>query len=333
MTMALQRWGVLGAGAWGTALAVAALRAGREARLWAHRPEIAALIAARHENPDYLPGIALDPRIAASADLASMRDCDALLLAVPAQHLREVSEKLAPLWPKGRPVVICAKGIEQGSGLTMTALLARTLPNVPVAVLSGPTFAGEVAADLPTAATVAATEAALGQAIVEALAAPRFRLYWSGDVTGVELGGAIKNVLAIACGIVIGRRLGDNARAALIARGLAEMMRFAVPRGARPETLMGLSGLGDLVLTCSGRQSRNLSLGVALGEGRSLADYQAGRRSVAEGIWTASALRAQAEAAGIDMPIATAVDDILNRGAAIETAIGALLSRPFRAEG
>ncbi|WP_151180011.1 NAD(P)H-dependent glycerol-3-phosphate dehydrogenase [Hypericibacter terrae] len=333
MTMTLQRWGVLGAGAWGTALAVAALRAGREARLWAHRPEIAALIAALHENPDYLPGITLDSRIGASADLASMRDCDALLLAVPAQHLREVSERLVPIWPQGRPVVICAKGIEQSSGLTMTALLARTLPGVPVAVLSGPTFAGEVAADLPTAATVAATDAALGQAIVEALAAPRFRLYWSGDVTGVELGGAIKNVLAIACGIVIGRRLGDNARAALIARGLAEMMRFAVPRGAKPETLMGLSGLGDLVLTCSGRQSRNLSLGIALGEGKSLADYQAGRRSVAEGIWTASVLRAQAEAAGIDMPIATAVDDILNRGAAIETAIGALLSRPFRAEG
>jgi glycerol-3-phosphate dehydrogenase (NAD(P)+) len=199
--------------------------------------------------------------------------------------------------------------------------------------LSGPTFAGEVAADLPSAATVAATDAALGQAIVEALATPRFRLYWSGDVTGVELGGAIKNVLAIACGIVIGRKLGDNARAALIARGLAEMMRFAVPRGAKPETLMGLSGLGDLVLTCSGRQSRNLSLGIALGEGKSLAEYQAGRRSVAEGIWTASALRAQAEAAGIDMPIAAAVDDILNRGAAIEAAIGALLSRPFRAEG
>lgn len=333
MTMRLQRWGILGAGAWGTALAVAAVRAGREARVWTHRPEVAALIAARHENPDYLPGIALDPRIEASADMQAIAGCDALLLAVPAQHLREVTQRLAPFWRPDRPVVVCAKGIEQSSGLTMTALLAQTLPGCSIAVLSGPTFAGEVAADLPSAATVAAADPAVGQAVVEALAAPRFRLYGSSDVIGVELGGAIKNVLAIACGIVIGRKLGDNGRAALIARGLAEMIRFAVPLGARPETLMGLSGLGDLVLTCSGRQSRNLSLGIALGEGRSLADYQAGRRSVAEGVWTASALRAKAEAAGIDMPIATAVDEILNRGAAIETAIDALLARPLRAEG
>jgi glycerol-3-phosphate dehydrogenase (NAD(P)+) len=333
MTMRLQRWGILGAGAWGTALAVAAVRAGREARLWAHRPQVAALIAARHENPDYLPGIALAPRIEASADLGAIAARDALLLAVPAQHLREVTQNLAPFWRQARPVVVCAKGIEQSSGLTMTALLAQTLPGCPVAVLSGPTFAGEVAANLPTAATVASADSELGQAVVEALAAPRFRLYGSSDVTGVELGGAIKNVLAIACGIVIGRKLGDNGRAALIARGLAEMIRFAVRRGAKPETLMGLTGLGDLVLTCSGRQSRTLSLGIALGAGRSLADYQAGRRSVAEGVWTASALRNQAEAAGIDMPIATAVDEILNRGAAIETAIGALLARPLRAEG
>lgn len=333
MSPALQRWGILGAGAWGTALAVTGLRAGRDARLWAHRPELAALIAARRENPDYLPGIALDPRIEAGADLAALADRDALLLAVPAQHLRAVTERLAPLWPRDRPLVVCAKGIEQKSGCTMTALLAQTLPGRPIAVLSGPTFAGEVAADLPSAATVAAADSQLGQAIVEALAAPRFRLYWSSDVTGVELGGAIKNVFAIACGIVIGRRLGDNARAALIARALAEMMRFAVSRGAKAETLMGLSGLGDLVLTCSGRQSRNLSLGIALGEGRELAEYQASRRSVAEGVWTASILRAQAEAAGIDMPIATAVDDILNRGAAIDAAIGALLARPLRAEG
>ncbi|WP_151120498.1 NAD(P)H-dependent glycerol-3-phosphate dehydrogenase [Hypericibacter adhaerens] len=333
MTRGLQRWGILGAGAWGTALAVAAARAGREALLWTHRPEVAAGIVARHENPDYLPGQRLDPRIEASADPAALADRDALLLAVPAQHLREATQRLASLWPQDRPVVVCAKGIEQRSGLTMTGLLRQTLPGRPLAVLSGPTFAAEVAADLPTAATVAAADEGLGQAIVEALANPRFRLYWSSDVTGVELGGAIKNVLAIACGIVIGRRLGDNARAALIARGLAEMMRFAVPRGARPETLMGLSGLGDLVLTCSGRQSRNLSLGVALGEGRSLAEHQAGRRSVAEGVWTASVLRAQAEAAGIEMPIVRAVDEILNRGAAIDQAIDALLSRPLRAEG
>jgi glycerol-3-phosphate dehydrogenase (NAD(P)+) len=333
MTLALQRWGILGSGAWGTALAVTTLRAGREARLWTHRPELAALIAARHENPDYLPGIALDPRIEASADLAALADRDALLLAVPAQHLRAVTEELAAIWPRDRPLVVCAKGIEQKTGCTMTELLAETMPGCPVAVLSGPTFAGEVAADLPSAATVAAADARLGQAIVEALAAPRFRLYWSSDVTGVELGGAIKNVFAIACGIVVGKRLGDNARAALIARALAEMMRFAVSRGAKAETLMGLSGLGDLVLTCSGRQSRNLSLGIALGEGQSLAGYQAGRRSVAEGVWTASVLRAGAEAAGIDMPIAAAVDDILNREAAIDAAVEALLARPYRAEG
>lgn len=333
MTGPFQRWGILGAGAWGTALAVVAARARREVVIWAHRPEVAAAIAARRENLDYLPGIALDPAIAATADLARLADCDGLLLAVPAQHLREVTTRLTPHWPGHHPLVVCAKGIEQATGLTMTEVLAQTLPGRPVAVLSGPTFAGEVAADLPTAATVAAADPALGQALVAALALPRFRLYWSSDVIGVELGGAIKNVLAIACGIVIGRKLGDNARAALIARGLAEMMRFALEQGAKPETLMGLSGLGDLVLTCSGRQSRNLSLGIALGEGRALAAYLAGRRSVAEGLWTAPALRRMAEAAGIEMPIAAAVDDILSRGAAVDAAVEALLARPFRAEG
>lgn len=327
-----RRWGILGAGAWGTALATAAVRAGGEALIWAHRQETASRINETRRNADYLPDVALPDPILATARLAELADRDALLLAVPAQTLRGVAQQLAPYLPRETPLVICCKGIEQQSAKPMSTVLAETLPGRPVAALSGPTFAGEVAAGLPSAATVGAADAELGKALAAALGSARFRLYWTDDLTGVELGGAVKNVLAIPCGIAIGRKLGENARAALVARGLAEMMRFGAATGARAETLMGLSGLGDLVLTCTSRQSRNLSLGIALGEGRTLADYLAGRRTVAEGLYSAAAVCRMAVAAGIDMPIAAAVDAILNRGAAIETAMAALLQRPLRSE-
>jgi glycerol-3-phosphate dehydrogenase (NAD(P)+) len=328
----LQRFAVIGAGAWGTALAVAVVRAGGEPLVWAHRAETAERINRERANPDYLPGVELPPPIAATHRLADFADREALIFAVPAQSLRSVAGALRGIPPARTPLVIGCKGIEQNTAKPMSKVLREALPKHPIAILSGPTFAAEVAAGLPTAATVASADPTLGRRLAASLGSARFRLYWSDDVVGVELGGAVKNVLAIACGIVVGRRLGENARAALIARGLAELLRLGSARGARPKTLMGLSGLGDLVLTCSSRQSRNFSLGVALGEGQRLEDYLAGRRTVAEGMYSASAVCRMAEDAGVEMPIAAAVDAVLNRGAAIDSMAETLLQRPLRSE-
>jgi glycerol-3-phosphate dehydrogenase (NAD(P)+) len=254
-----------------------------------------------------------------------------VLLAAPAQHLRAVAKAVAPHLPRGAPVVICAKGIERGSGKLMSEVAAETMPDARVAVLSGPTFAAEVARGLPTAVTLAADEAT-GMRLVEALGGPTFRPYLGNDPVGAQIGGAVKNVIAIACGIVTGRGMGDNARAALMTRGLAEIMRLGVAMGGRPETLMGLSGLGDLSLTCNGPQSRNMSLGIALGKGHSLADVLAGKRSIAEGVDSAAAIAELARARDVDMPIVAAVDAILHRGAAIDSTIAGLLARPFKSE-
>lgn len=327
-----QRIGVIGGGAWGTALAMAVLRAGRDVVLWAREAEVVAAINADHENRLFLPGVALDPTLRATADLAEVAAADAVLLVTPAQHLRAVARTLAPSLRPGTPLVICAKGIElDGYGL-MSDAAAAGAPEHPLAVLSGPTFAAEVALGLPTAVTLACADAALGAALVEALGSRFFRPYLSDDLVGAQIGGAVKNVLAIACGVVQGRRFGDNARAALITRGLAEITRLGVALGARPETLMGLSGLGDLTLTCSSLQSRNMSLGQALGEGRSLQEVLAERRSVAEGVYTAAAVVGLADRRSVDMPICAAVDAILNGGAAVDDTIAALLARPFRTE-
>ncbi len=328
----MERIGIIGAGAWGTALAMAARRAGREVVLWARDPDLSKELDARHENPRYLPGIPLDPAIRATAELAEAAACDALLLVTPAQALRGIAGQLAPHLAPARPLVVCSKGIERGSGQLMTEVLAEVLPGRAVAVLSGPTFALEVARGRPTAVTLAAEDAALGAVLVKALGSRAFRPYLSGDILGAQIGGAVKNVIAIACGIVAGRKLGDNARAALITRGLAEIVRLGRARGAWPETLMGLSGLGDLTLTCTSGLSRNYALGVALGEGETLDALMAGRRGVAEGVFSAGAAVALAETLGVQMPIAGGVDGILNRGAPIEAAIEALLARPFRAE-
>ncbi|MGQ9371999.1 NAD(P)H-dependent glycerol-3-phosphate dehydrogenase [Azospirillum sp. ST 5-10] len=329
----VRRVGVVGGGAWGTAMALAALRAGRETLLWAREPAVAAAIARDRENPDYLPGVALPAELAATAELADLAGCDAVLLVTPAQHLRTVAGRLAPHLRPGAPAVICAKGIEIETTALMTEAVGAALPaGTPLAVLSGPTFAAEVARGLPTAVTLACADPVLGPRLREALGSLTFRPYLTDDLVGAQVGGAVKNVLAIACGVVVGRRLGDNARAALITRGLAEITRLAVALGGRAETLMGLSGLGDLTLTCSSLQSRNMSLGAALGEGRTLAEVLGERRSVAEGVYTARAVVGLAGRLGVDMPICRAVDAILNGGAGLDDTIRGLLSRPFREE-
>jgi glycerol-3-phosphate dehydrogenase (NAD(P)+) len=325
---------IIGGGAWGTALACVARRAGNEAVIWAREDEVAAAINERQENTPFLPGVTLDPDIRAVTDMKdAVAGADSVLLVAPAQHLRAVSIELARHLTPGVPVVVCAKGIERQSGALMSEVLAETMKEAPVAVLSGPTFAREVAAGLPTAVTLAAADEALGAVLVRMLGDPLFRPYLSPDPIGAQIGGAVKNVLAIACGIVAGKGLGENARAALITRGLAEMVRLGRAKRAKRETLMGLSGLGDLVLTCNGEQSRNMSLGMALGRGETLDDILAARTSVAEGVATASSVVALAGRLDVDMPIAGAVHAILDRGASVDSVIEGLLARPFRPEG
>lgn len=321
--------GIAGGGAWGTALAQVAAAGGEHVVLWAREAEVVASINRSHENAIFLPGVPLNPAIVATAELAGLDSCEALLIVTPAQHMRGVLKAL----PAGRrPLILCAKGIEADTRLLMSEVAAQVHRGAPVAVLSGPTFAGEVARGLPTAVTLAAADHALGRAICARLARPGFRPYLSDDVIGAEIGGAVKNVLAIACGVVEGRGLGMNARAALIARGFAEMTRFGMARGADPETLAGLSGLGDLVLTCSSTQSRNFSLGLGLGRGESAAALLSGQRTVAEGAATAPVLVEAARDAGVDMPVASAVAALLDGRAAVDAAIEGLLSRPLRAE-
>jgi glycerol-3-phosphate dehydrogenase (NAD(P)+) len=321
------RIGVIGGGAWGTALAQVAAAGGEPVMLWARESEVVRAINLAHENTVFLPSVPLSPSIHATGSLDELAACDALLVVTPAQHLRA---SLAAL-PMGRqPLVLCSKGIEAGTMALMSDIAAELHPQSPVAVLSGPTFAAEVARGLPTAVTLACTDAATARALSERLARPTFRPYASDDVAGAEIGGAVKNVLAIACGVVAGAQLGENARAALIARGFAEMVRYGVARGGRAETLSGLSGLGDLVLTCSSTASRNFSLGVGLGEGRDAASLMGGK-TVAEGAFTAPVLQASARALGVTMPVVDAVCALLD-GAPTLAVIDTLLSRPLRSE-
>ncbi|MEM7225313.1 MAG: NAD(P)H-dependent glycerol-3-phosphate dehydrogenase [Pseudomonadota bacterium] len=328
----MTRLAILGAGAWGTALAQAAARAGSQVTLWGRDAALMDEIATARCNERYLPGVALEPAIEATAALEAAAEAEALLLVAPAQHTRALAERLAPLIPPSCPLVICAKGIEQGSGLLMSEVLAEALPGRPLAVLSGPTFAAEVARGLPAAITLAAEDQVLAEGLIASLGSRAFRPYLSNDPIGAQIGGAVKNVIAIACGIVAGRSLGDNARAALITRGLAEIVRLGLAKGGQRETLMGLSGLGDLLLTCSAMQSRNFSLGAALGEGRALADILAERRTVAEGVHSASSVSTLAARLQVEMPIVEAVDQVINQGAQIDQTIAGLLARPFKAE-
>jgi glycerol-3-phosphate dehydrogenase (NAD(P)+) len=320
--------GVIGAGAWGTALAQLLAADGAPVRLWALEDEVVRAVNATHENPLYLPNIPLSASIEAISDMAALGDCAMLLVVSPAQHLRSVVAAA----PAGVPLVLCSKGIEAGTGLLMSEVAAQAQPSSPIAVLSGPTFAHEVAKGLPTAVTLACADADLGARLAARIARPTFRPYLSDDVIGAEIGGAVKNVLAIACGVSEGAGLGLNARASLISRGFAEMTRFGLARGARAETLAGLSGLGDLVLTCSSTNSRNFSLGKGLGEGQSAADLMTNRRTVAEGAFTAPVLREAARAAGVDMPVVEAVCALLADEAPLAQVIDALLARPLRPE-
>ncbi len=320
--------GVIGGGAWGTALAQVAARGDAPVLLWAREPEVVESINAVHENRQFLAGVPLSPGIRATGSLGDLAGCDALLVVAPAQHVRAV---LAEVAVGTTPLVLCAKGIEAGTRLLVGEVARSVAPHAPIAVLSGPTFAHEVAAGKPTAVTLACEDADLRTRLTERLGAPAFRPYASADVIGAEIGGAVKNVLAIACGVVEGAGLGLNARAALIARGFAEMTRFGLARGAQAETLTGLSGLGDLVLTCSSTNSRNFSLGVGLGQGRSAAELLSDRKTVAEGAFTAPVLREAAAEAGVEMPVTLAVNALLE-GAPVAQVIDALLSRPLRAE-
>jgi glycerol-3-phosphate dehydrogenase (NAD(P)+) len=328
-TTAFATIGVVGAGSWGAALALAAARAGREVVLWARDEATVAAISARREAPR-LPGVTLPDAIAATASLADMAPCAAFVVAVPTQSLRQVCTALALAVPSGRPAISAAKGIEQASGLFTSDVIAEAWPGAVPAVLSGPSFAADVGRGLPTAVTLAAADPTLAQALAEALSSPAFRIYHSADPRGVEIGGAAKNVLAIAAGIAIGLGFGESARAALVARGFAELRRFGAAHGASPETLMGLSGLGDVVLSCGSPQSRNFSFGLALGKGRPVAEASGGK--LAEGAFTASVLAEMARARGVEMPIAEAVAAIIAGRSGVREAVTALLARPLRAE-
>lgn len=321
--------GIVGGGAWGTALADVAAAGGRETLLWALEDDVIAAVNRIHQNPIYLPGVELNPAIRATGDFSELADCDAWLVVTPAQHMRAILERMPC---PDMPLVICAKGIEESSGALLHEVARKVCPTSPVAVLSGPTFAHEVARGLPTAVTLAADDIEMAERLRERIARPTFRIYVSNDVAGAEIGGAVKNVLAIACGVVEGKGLGQNARAALIARGFAEMTRFGLACGAKRETLVGLSGLGDLVLTCSSASSRNYSLGIGIGEGRPAAELLSNRKTVAEGAFTAPVLARVSRERGIDMPIANAVDALIAGRADVDQVLDELLSRPPRAE-
>ena len=318
---------IIGAGAWGTALAGVAARAGREVILCTRNAESAKTIAATRSNPK-LPGVILHPAIQVTDDVARAAASNIVLIATPAQDLRAATSVLAPHLADGTPLVACAKGIERGTHKFMTGVIAEAAPSARASILSGPGFADDVARGLPTAVTLAASDEELAKKLVQALGSATFRPYHTSDVRGVEIGGAAKNVLAIAAGMAVGKRLGASAQAALITRGFSELARFGRALGARSETLVGLSGLGDLILTCSTPQSRNFALGQALGRGEA-----APRGKLAEGAFTAPVLVELAAAEGVDMPVSTAVADILRGAVTIDDAVEGLLTRPFRAEG
>ncbi len=327
-----QHIGILGGGAWGTALAMSAHRAGRDVTLWAYEFETVSEINAHHTNRVYLPGVALEPAIRATAKAKDLAGADLLLLVAPSQFVRMVAREIAPHFGAGKPVVICTKGFEEDTGDLMSSVVASVLPKADVAILSGPSFASEVARNLPTALTLACEREELGVKLAASLGHRNFRLYWTDDVLAAQVGGAVKNVLAIAAGIVEGRHFGASAHAAVTTRGFAELVRLGLKLGGRFETLTGLSGLGDLILTCSSSQSRNMSLGQALGQGQSLASVLGARKSITEGVHSAGSVVALAKKHGVEMPICEAVHNVVKGQMSVDEAIEALLSRPLRAE-
>ena len=305
-------------------------RSGHEAVIWAREPEVASSINRDGANTVFLPGIRLVPGVSATNDIAvAARGADFLLLAPPAQHMRGVTRELRPHLGRGTPVVTCSKGVERGTCALMSQVIAETLPGAPLAVLSGPSFAHDIAVDSPVGVTLACSDRDIGERLVHAIGSPRFRTYLSEDVIGALIGGVLKNVIAIACGAAIGMKLGESTRATLFARGLAEMARLGMAMGARLETFMGLSGAGDLNLSCNSTKSRNTSLGVALGEGRKLAEVLRERLTVQEGVHSAESVAQLARRHDVDMPIALAVDQVLNHGAGVEEAVARLLAHPY----
>ena len=323
---------VLGAGAWGTALALAAAEAGRKTLLWARESALADSIARDRRNARYLPGVMLPQSIRATGDLGEVASAEAILLAIPAQHIRETVAGLAPLLAEGTPLLLCAKGIERGTGLLLTEVLREVAPAAEPAILSGPSFARDLGKGLPTAVTIAAARIEIARALQASLAHAQFRPYASDDLTGVALGGAAKNVYAIGCGIADGLGLGESARAALLARGFAELIRLGLAMGAKPETLMGLSGLGDLVLSATSASSRNYAFGQKLGRGATLAALEAPGTPLAEGVETAPALVARARRHGVELPVAEAVSQVLAGALPAPAALEKLMSRPLKPE-
>lgn len=328
----MQTVGIIGAGAWGTALAQVIRAAGRDVTLWARETDLVAYMQAHHENNQFLPGIKIDPAINVTESISEVTACDLLLLVVPAQHLRSTLQTLKPSLRKDQPVLICSKGIEMSTGLLMSQVAEQEIAGQPIGVLTGPTFAAEIAKGLPSAMTLAFKDTTQGAEIIDSLSSRNLRIYQTKDLIGAQLGGAIKNVIAIACGAVHGLGLGENARAALMTRGIAEIGRLASAMGAHKETLMGMCGFGDLVLTCSSMQSRNFSLGAHLGEGRSLDDIMSERSAVTEGVHTSKALMVMAKNHAIEMPIAEAVYLCLNENAPIRDMVNKMLERPLRRE-
>jgi glycerol-3-phosphate dehydrogenase (NAD(P)+) len=326
----MARIGVIGGGAFGTAMACVLRRSGHETMIWAREPEIVAAINGKAANPVFLPGIPLVPGIRATGDLGeAAAGAEFFLLAPPAQHMRAVTAQLRPHLKSGVPVVTCSKGIERKTCALMSQVLAETMPGSPLAVLSGPSFAHDIAVDRPVGVTLACADGVLGERLARAMGTPRFRTYLSSDVTGTQLGGAIKNVMGIACGVVIGKKFGESTRATLFARALAEMVRLGVAMGARAETFMGLCGAGDLNLSCNSPSSRNTSLGIALGEGAALDDILRSRVTVQEGVHSAESVAALARRHDVDMPIVLAVDRVLNHGEGVDQAIAGLLDHPY----
>ena len=324
----MQKVGVIGGGAWGTALAIVMAQAGREVVLWTRESELVEEINAQHTNSLYLPDIALPENIEATKSLSQAADSDALLIVTPAQAVRQTLEILKSDIYAGKPVVICSKGIELDTGFLMSQIAKDIIPDISVALLSGPNFAREIASGLPAAATLAITDKDVAQELVDGLSSRNLRLYVQEDMIGAQIGGAVKNVIAIACGVVSGKDMGESARAALITRGMVEMARLASAMGARKETLLGMCGMGDLMLTCTSLLSRNYSLGYALGQGKTLDDILGARHSVTEGYHTAEALMTMARKNAVDMPICETVYAVLKNNLPVDVAIDRLLERP-----
>lgn len=328
----MHKIGVIGAGAWGTALSQALATTGRDVTIWAREEEVVSAINEQHENTMYLEGVKLHDNIKATNDIKAACTADVILIMTPAQHVRSTLETLKPQLEDGKPFVICSKGVEKETGYLMSEVAEEVIPNGKVGILTGPTFASEIARGLPCAVTIAMKDKEVGEQVVEALGSRTLRTYLTSDVVGTQIGGAVKNVIAIASGVIAGKKMGESARCALITRGLTEIGRLAKAMGAQKETLMGMCGVGDLMLTASSMQSRNFSLGFALGEGKTLEEILGDRIAVTEGVHTAKALQVMAKNNAVDMPISRAVYQLLHEGLTIDEIIEKTLNRPLRRE-